>query len=249
LGAFVLSTFHTVDVVQTITRMVNFFPPYLHDEVRLQISVILKGIISLRLLPRKDKPGRIPAYETMVKPFRVIEDALMAGAVTGALEKQALLLSEALRSKNRPAEEFLKMDLGKLKYMLDSAKIIAYEAASGDWTSKALFLSDNADDAGDFPKDSADMAALFPLVNKVHKATKMPMLLSISLVLLVLLMFLIAVGFAIIPQLSVEVHRAMVARGYQGEVRILSSFRIRRRDFLWMAFCASLSGVLIYFGR
>lgn len=66
LGTFVLSTFHTVNVVQTITRIVNFFPPHLHEEVRLQLSVILKGVISIRLLPRKDVSGRIPAYETMV---------------------------------------------------------------------------------------------------------------------------------------------------------------------------------------
>jgi len=46
--------------------MVNFFPPYLHDEVRIQLSMLLKGIISLRLIPRKDGSGRIPAYETMV---------------------------------------------------------------------------------------------------------------------------------------------------------------------------------------
>jgi cobalt/nickel transport system permease protein len=50
-------------------------------------------------------------------------------------------------------------------------------------------------------------------------------------------------------QLSAEVHRAMVARGYQGEVRILSVFRIRKRDYIWTVFCASLSGLLIYFGR
>ena len=50
-------------------------------------------------------------------------------------------------------------------------------------------------------------------------------------------------------QLSAEVHRAMMARGYQGEVRILSVFRIRKRDYFWIAFCASLSGLLIYFGR
>ena len=50
-------------------------------------------------------------------------------------------------------------------------------------------------------------------------------------------------------QLSAEVHRAMIARGYQGEVRILSVFRIRKRDYLWMAFCAGLSGILIYWGR
>jgi energy-coupling factor transporter transmembrane protein EcfT len=50
-------------------------------------------------------------------------------------------------------------------------------------------------------------------------------------------------------QLSAEVHRAMMARGYQGEVRILSVFRIRKRDYFWMVFCASLSGLLFYFGR
>ena len=66
LGCFVLTTFHTVNAVQTIIRIVNFFPPYLHEEVRMQLSLILKGIVSLRLVPRVDRPGRIPAYETVV---------------------------------------------------------------------------------------------------------------------------------------------------------------------------------------
>ncbi|VAX36540.1 Twitching motility protein PilT [hydrothermal vent metagenome] len=66
LGAFVMSTFHTVNAVQTIMRIVNFFPPYLHDEIRMQLSLILKGTISLRLLARKDGNGRAPAFETMV---------------------------------------------------------------------------------------------------------------------------------------------------------------------------------------
>lgn len=66
LGVFVLTTFHTVNAIQTIHRIINFFPPHLHEEVRMQLSLILKGIISLRLLPRKDGKGRVPAYETMV---------------------------------------------------------------------------------------------------------------------------------------------------------------------------------------
>ncbi|MBF0483830.1 MAG: PilT/PilU family type 4a pilus ATPase [Candidatus Omnitrophica bacterium] len=66
LGACVYTTFHTVNAVQTIMRIVNFFPPHQHDEVRMQLSLILKGSISLRLLPRKDGQGRVPAYETMV---------------------------------------------------------------------------------------------------------------------------------------------------------------------------------------
>ncbi|MEW5894994.1 MAG: PilT/PilU family type 4a pilus ATPase [Candidatus Omnitrophota bacterium] len=66
LGTFVVSTFHTINAVQTITRIINFFPPYLHEEVLMQLSTILKGVISLRLLPLKDGSGRIPACETMV---------------------------------------------------------------------------------------------------------------------------------------------------------------------------------------
>lgn len=66
LGTFVMTTLHTVNAVQTLVRMVNFFPPHLHDEVRMQLSLIMRGTISLRLLPCKDGQGRIPAYETMV---------------------------------------------------------------------------------------------------------------------------------------------------------------------------------------
>ncbi len=66
LGTFVITTFHTINTVQTITRIVNFFPPHLHDEVRMQLSMILKGIISLRLVPLKGGTGRVPAYESLV---------------------------------------------------------------------------------------------------------------------------------------------------------------------------------------
>jgi twitching motility protein PilT len=66
LGTFVMTTFHTINAVQTIIRIINFFPPHLHDEMRMQLSMILKGSISLRLLPRSDGQGRVPAFETMV---------------------------------------------------------------------------------------------------------------------------------------------------------------------------------------
>lgn len=66
LGVLVMSTFHTINAIQTIERIVNFFPPHLHSEIRMQLSLLLKGVVSLRLIPRKDGKGRIPAYETMV---------------------------------------------------------------------------------------------------------------------------------------------------------------------------------------
>lgn len=65
-GVLVFSTLHTVNASQTIERIINFFPPHQHHQVFTQLSFLLKGVISLRLLPLKDKTGRIPAYETML---------------------------------------------------------------------------------------------------------------------------------------------------------------------------------------
>ncbi len=65
-GVLVLSTLHTINAAQTVERIINFFPPYQHEQVRLQLSFLLKGVISLRLVPMKDKHGRIPAYESML---------------------------------------------------------------------------------------------------------------------------------------------------------------------------------------
>ncbi|MFH1621739.1 MAG: PilT/PilU family type 4a pilus ATPase [Candidatus Omnitrophota bacterium] len=65
MGMLVVSTIHTVNASQTIERVVNFFPPYQHSEVRMQLSFLLKGVISLRLIPRIDDKGRIPACEVM----------------------------------------------------------------------------------------------------------------------------------------------------------------------------------------
>lgn len=65
-GALVLSTLHTVNASQSVERIINFFPPHQHQEIKNQLSSLLKGVISLRLIPRKDGQGRIPAYEVML---------------------------------------------------------------------------------------------------------------------------------------------------------------------------------------
>jgi len=65
-GHLVLSTLHTLDSVQTIYRILSFFPPYQHQEVRLLLSTTLKAIISQRLIPRSDMPGRVPAVEILI---------------------------------------------------------------------------------------------------------------------------------------------------------------------------------------
>jgi len=65
-GVLVLSTLHTVNASQSVERIINFFPPYQHQQVRNQLAYLLKGVISLRLIPVKAGSGRLPACETML---------------------------------------------------------------------------------------------------------------------------------------------------------------------------------------
>lgn len=65
-GVLVFSTLHTVNAASTVERIVNFFPSHQHNFVLNQLSFLLKGVFSQRLLPRCDEPGLIPAYESMV---------------------------------------------------------------------------------------------------------------------------------------------------------------------------------------
>ncbi len=65
-GHLVFSTLHTVNAIQTVERIVTFFPPHQHDLLRLQLSMVLQGVISQRLIPKHDGRGRVPAAELMV---------------------------------------------------------------------------------------------------------------------------------------------------------------------------------------
>jgi len=64
-GVLVFSTLHTVNATSTIERIINFFHPHQHNFIMNQLSFLLKGVISQRLVPRSDHPGLIPAYEIM----------------------------------------------------------------------------------------------------------------------------------------------------------------------------------------
>jgi twitching motility protein PilT len=65
-GHLVFSTLHTLDATETINRIISIFPPHHQKQVRLQLSAVLKAVISQRLVPRTDGQGRVPAVEVMV---------------------------------------------------------------------------------------------------------------------------------------------------------------------------------------
>jgi len=72
-GHLVMSTLHTLNATETITRIISVFPPYHQKQVRLQLAGVLKGVISQRLVPRTDGMGRVPAVEVLVSTARVRE--------------------------------------------------------------------------------------------------------------------------------------------------------------------------------
>lgn len=65
-GHLVLSTLHTIGAANTIDRIIDVFPPHQQQQIRVQLSTVIQGVISQQLLPRKDKPGRVAAIEVMV---------------------------------------------------------------------------------------------------------------------------------------------------------------------------------------
>ena len=131
-GHLVMSTLHTTDVVQSIQRVISFYPPHQHDEIRQALASNLRAMVSQRLIPRRDGAGRIPAVEVMVTTPTVREyvldpekitllHTLISEGVTQygmqtfdqsvlALLREGLITEEeALRNCNNPNELLLKL--------------------------------------------------------------------------------------------------------------------------------------------
>jgi len=131
-GHLVLSTLHTLDASETINRIISVFPPYHQRQVRMQLSGVLKGVVSQRLVPRADGKGRVPAVEVMVSTGRIREcidekdktkqlpDAIAQGYTTYGMQTfdQSLMhlyttkfitYEEALRQSSNPDDFALKV--------------------------------------------------------------------------------------------------------------------------------------------
>ena len=65
-GHLVFSTLHTTDAAQTVDRIIDVFPPYQQQQIRMQLASTLKGVISQILIPTKDESGRVAAREVML---------------------------------------------------------------------------------------------------------------------------------------------------------------------------------------
>jgi twitching motility protein PilT len=72
-GHLVLSCVHTLDAPEAINRIVSVFDPHQQLQIRYQLGSVLKAIISMRLIPKKDGKGRVPAVEVMINTPYIAE--------------------------------------------------------------------------------------------------------------------------------------------------------------------------------
>lgn len=131
-GHLVLSTLHTLDATETINRMIAVFPPHQQKQIRLQVAAVLKAVISMRLVPRADNEGRVPAVEVMrstgyirecveiKEKTKLIRDAILQGTSQYGMQtfdqslfqlykSDLITLEEALRRATNPDEFKLKV--------------------------------------------------------------------------------------------------------------------------------------------
>ena len=131
-GHLVLSTLHTTDAAQTINRIISFFPPHHHQEIRYLLASTLQGVISQRLVRASDGASRVPAVEVLVTTGTV-RDCIINPEKTALLQQvmresvtshsmqtfdQALMklyqegtiaLDDALRASSKPHELTLRL--------------------------------------------------------------------------------------------------------------------------------------------
>jgi twitching motility protein PilT len=131
-GHLVLSTLHTLDATETVNRIITVFPPHQHRQIRLQLGAVLKAVISLRLMPRADLLGRVPAVEVLVatdyvrecienkEKTKYLKEAIKAGTSQYGMQsfdqslyqlyKSGLItLEEAIKRATNPNEFRLKI--------------------------------------------------------------------------------------------------------------------------------------------
>ena len=131
-GNLVLSTLHTTDAPETLTRIISAFPPYQQKSIRIQLAGLLKAVISQRLMKSAKGNSRIPAVEVLMSTPLIrdyilhedktasIRDAIAAGTSQYGMQTfdQSLFylyqsglvnLDEALRGSTNPDEFRLRL--------------------------------------------------------------------------------------------------------------------------------------------
>ena len=124
-GHLVFSTLHTTNAMLTIDRIIDLFPSTQQDQVRSQLSLQLKASVAMRLLPRKDDQGRVPAIEVM----------LVSPSISALIkENNVKLIPKAIAAEREEGMQTFNMSLAGLV----KADLVTEQVA--------LLYSDNPDE-------------------------------------------------------------------------------------------------------
>ena len=142
-GHLVLSTLHTLDATETITRVVSSFPSHQQKSVRIQLSGILKAVISMRLMRAAKGSGRVPAVEVMVSTALIrdyiineektslIREAIANGASQYSMQTFDQSLFYLLQSRQITLEEAIRNATNPDEFKMRVSGILSTEQAIG----------------------------------------------------------------------------------------------------------------------
>jgi twitching motility protein PilT len=116
-GHLVISTLHTVNAMQTVERVMTFFPPHQHDLVRFQLSTVLSGVASQRLVPCLQSARMVPAIELLMSTPRTRE--ILREGKTRELEKSLVEGAEYYGSQTFNMSLLAHLNAGRIS--LDDA--------------------------------------------------------------------------------------------------------------------------------
>jgi twitching motility protein PilT len=138
-GHLVMSTLHTLDATETISRIVSVFPPHQQRQVRLQLGATLRAILCQRLVPTQDGRGRVAALEVLRNTARMreliedkdrtkeIEEAVAGGHITYGMQTFDQALMSLFRSGKISYEEALRQATNPSNFAL---RVQGVESAS-----------------------------------------------------------------------------------------------------------------------
>ena len=104
-GHLVFSTVHTVDAAETVNRLIEFFPPHMHNQVRAMIAGTLKGAVSQRLVPTSDGKGRVAVCEVLRDIGTEASLPTLQGLTEVGDRGVADKAREAIREIGKPADQ------------------------------------------------------------------------------------------------------------------------------------------------
>lgn len=126
-GHLVFSTLHTVDAVETLHRIIDFFEPHQQPQILKQLSVVLRAFISQRIVPRKDGNGRCVAAEILIGT-RAIRDYIEAGKSLKEIHK---LVEEGYDQYNMQTFDQALFDLYKAD-IIDAQVALRFATSAKD---------------------------------------------------------------------------------------------------------------------